>query len=260
MEILLNYSKYITVLTGAGVSTYSGIPDFRGKGTSSETRPDMSKFNPSPLHTILADLVNRGIIKHIVSQNIDDLHLKSGVPENKLSELHGNMMKEKCDGCHTVIRHDTQITDKRPCICGGTFSCTLVNFHDILDPIVFEKAKEEMKKTDLLIVMGTSLKVAPANTLPQIVSRAGMNIVVINNEPTDLDVLARIVYHNDILTVLTDIYNHVTKDTNLEITPTISNGFLVNFKRIEPWNCDKCTFLNRMRMNECEICEINRFS
>jgi NAD-dependent SIR2 family protein deacetylase len=260
MEILLNYSKYITILTGAGISTSSGIPDFRGKGTSSKIRPDLSKYFPSPVHNMISDLVNRGIIKHVITQNIDDLHLKSGVPEDKLIELHGNMMKEQCDICRTFIRHEKEIIIKRRCLCGGTFSCTIVNLNTNLDPIEFKKAEEETMKTDLLIVFGTSAKVSPANTLPQILSKKGDNIIVINNEPTQLDNMARIVYHDDIQTVLTDIYNYLIKGADMVVKPTIIRGFPTNIKCPKPWNCKNCTYYNTMRINDCEICEIQRIS
>lgn len=256
MEILLTFSKYITVLTGAGISTSSGIPDFRGKGTSSNTRPeDLSKFSPSRVHDLITDLVNLNIIKHVISQNIDDLHTKSGLSDNNITEIHGNMMKEKCTNCKKVVKHMTQVDGQRPCECGGTLQCTLINFGQDLDIDEFIKAEEEMKKTDLLFVIGTSMKVKPANTLPLIVSKNGGNIIIINNEPTDLDSQARLVYNCDILAVLEDIHRFLTEGKHTLIEPTTHKGFCGVLKLPEPWDCKRCTFHNTIRILECEMCE-----
>ena len=123
-KLLKSASKPV-IFTGAGISTNSGIPDYRsGMNTSSKTGPGIKNFKeddsfrqrvldsrkktqiarPSYSHLAIAELINKGYVEHLISQNIDDLHLKSGIPEDKLTELHGNVFVEQCGECGTSYR------------------------------------------------------------------------------------------------------------------------------------------------------------
>lgn len=249
MDVLLHYSKYITIFTGAGVSTGVGIPDFRGKGTSSETRPDFSKFNPGLEHRLIAEMVNTGKVKFLITQNIDDLH--RDVSEDKIIELHGNMMKNKCDVCNLETRASE---------CCGKPSCpSLVDFGVDLDIHKYDKAVEVLQKTDLLVIFGTSLKVAPSNRLPSIVLKNGGNVVLVNKDPTSLDDRVRLLYHCDVKDILIDMRN-IWENNPPSVQPTKLKGMLRWNNTIPAWTCTHCTFSNILLSDECEMCHTLKYS
>jgi len=224
MDILLNFSKHITFLTGAGISTGVGIPDFRGNGTSSETRPDFSKFSPGIVHKYISDMTNTNKVQYVLTQNIDDLH--RDITTDKLTELHGNVKKK-----------------------------TLVDFNTSLHVKDINKAYSILEKTDLLIIMGTSLMVSPVNKFPTIVLNNGGNVVIINKDPTDLDDRAGLVYRHDVEDVLCDMKGIFDGKTSY-LEPTIIRGFPNgHVNTCKQWDCNICTYTNRFTKLSCEICK-----
>ncbi|KAJ4835093.1 ditrans,polycis-polyprenyl diphosphate synthase [Turnera subulata] len=160
-HVLQDKSKHLVVFTGAGISTSCGIPDFRGpKGIWTLQRegkplPEASlpfhRAMPSITHMTLVELERAGIVKFIISQNVDGLHLRSGIPREKLAELHGNSFMEACPSCG-----------------------------DALPPKEMLPAEKHCKMADLVLCLGTSLQITPACNLPLKCLRGGGKIVIVN--------------------------------------------------------------------------------
>ena len=216
-EIIIN-SKYLVGFTGAGVSTESGLPDYRGpegvwtlrdKGLQPKlpTKP-ISEIEPNAGHHAFADLYELGILKYLISQNVDNLHLKSGIPPEILAELHGNHALAKCVDCDErftkqEIGWDDQIHGKgyrtespRPnqpiCECNGRIISSIVNFSDPLPEKEIIESENQSRKCDIMLVVGSSLSVFPAAELPVIAKRSGATLFIVNKGPTQLDNLADI--------------------------------------------------------------------
>mmetsp|Transcript_1528 Transcript_1528/g.2461 ORF Transcript_1528/g.2461 Transcript_1528/m.2461 type:complete len:388 (-) Transcript_1528:73-1236(-) len=218
-------ASHFIAFTGAGISTSCGIPDFRsgyntvlptGPGawekrkvqrpSKKNTKVQMSKAIPSPTHMAFVKLVQEGLLKFLVSQNVDGLHRKSGIPPEKLSELHGNTNLEKCKKCtkeymrdfrvrtsSSVHKHETgrNCDDPR---CRGKLKDTIINFGENLDEEILDKAFENAAMADLCLAMGSSLRVTPAADIPEIVSRKG-RLVIVNLQKTPLDSKAELTIH-----------------------------------------------------------------
>jgi len=217
----LKNSKYCVALTGAGISTESGIPDFRSKDSGiynyvSEnvfsielfyTQPEIF-YNfarkwlaqvitkkPNKAHYALAKLENKGILKCIITQNIDGLHHKAG--SQKVYEVHGNIRTSHCLKCgkefdFTYVKNELIDKNNIPVkcnLCGGIIKPDVVFFGEQL-PQDFMSAIEESKKADLMLVLGTSLTVYPVAMLPEYCDG---ELIIINNEPTPLDSRATVV-------------------------------------------------------------------
>ncbi|KAG0576914.1 hypothetical protein KC19_5G117700 [Ceratodon purpureus] len=156
---LVKGSSRIVVHTGAGISTSAGIPDFRGpegvwtlraKGLKAKSRP--GSYSPTLTHMMIVGMLESGRLYHLVSQNTDGLHIRSGIPTDKISELHGNTNMEKCSKCgHRFIRsfrtrtaakvHD-HLTGRKCERCGGALKDTIVNFGESLPSEQLSKAHE----------------------------------------------------------------------------------------------------------------------
>lgn len=198
-------AQHVVVHTGAGVSTNSGIPDFRGpsgvwtvqqqrQDETSEHRakrrrvsassPDTARCNgkptvsfenamPSLTHAVIAALHRQKLIHYVISQNIDALHLKSGLPRESLSELHGNLFVDWCAHCSTESARDSEATTVglRPtglaCVeCGKTLTDKALDWEDELPEPDFQRAQSHSAKADLQLVVGTSCQMDPARNLP----------------------------------------------------------------------------------------------
>ncbi|MSP05527.1 MAG: NAD-dependent deacetylase [Acetobacteraceae bacterium] len=232
---LIETSQRGIVFTGAGISTESGIPDFRSPTgiwqtskpiyfqdfmASSEARqetwrrkfltdPTIRAAEPNRGHRAVARLVREGKISAIITQNIDGLHQASGVPENKVIELHGNTTFAHCldcgeryeiDALKAVFERDGDVHD---CVaCGGFIKTATISFGQAMPEAAMLRAQAETMAADLCIVLGSSLVVYPAAGFPERAKRNGAKLVIVNNEETGLDRMADLVIHRGIGTVL----------------------------------------------------------
>ena len=218
-------AKYCTALTGAGVSTLSGIRDFRGKDglyndTDAEKIFDISYFEkdpsfyykasisfiynidekePSIVHNVLAELEKRGYLKTVITQNIDLLHQKAG--SNNVVEIHGSPRFHYCLRCAGVrITFDEVVAVLRDgelpkCPnCGRVLKPAITFFGESLPIDALREATGEAQKSDLMLVLGTSLTVFPAASMPQYTLQMGGDIVIVNNMETPLDRYALLHY------------------------------------------------------------------
>ena len=187
-------SRYPVVFTGAGISTESGLPDFRGpdglwtrrdKGLPPRpmSRP-WDSVEPNKGHIAIVELQKLEKLKFLISQNVDNLHLKSGIRPELLAELHGNITKLRCTRCGKILgRSDGRTT----CQCGGTLASSVVDFGQPLPERDLRLSFEHSRKSDLFIVVGSSLVVTPAADMPREALRAGARLVIINQGETPLD-------------------------------------------------------------------------
>ncbi|MGD0376910.1 MAG: Sir2 family NAD-dependent protein deacetylase [Streptosporangiaceae bacterium] len=227
----------LTVLTGAGVSTDSGIPDFRGPQGLWTRNPGAEKLSsyqaymadpalrrrswqarlahpawtaePNAAHLALAALARSGIDTRVVTQNIDGLHLRAGTPPERVVELHGTMFGAICTGCGDrtamaeALARVRSGEDDPPCVqCGGILKSATVMFGQKLEPRVYQRAAIAAARCDLLIVVGSTLTVEPAASLCAIAVRARARLVIVNHEPTPYDETATAVIRDPIGTAL----------------------------------------------------------
>ena len=189
----MHESKYLVVFTGAGISTESGLRDFRGpdglwtrrdKGLSTPPQ-EWSGVEPNTGHIAITELQNLGKLAFLISQNVDNLHLKSGIKPELLAELHGNLTKVRCDRCDFKM---DRIEGERECpLCGGKLVSTVVNFGQSLPVKDLTESYEHSQKCDLFIVVGSSLVVTPAADMPRVALQAGAQLVIINQGETPFD-------------------------------------------------------------------------
>ena len=185
-------AKYLVVFTGAGISTESGLPDFRGpdgiwtrqeKGLPPKTRP-FTSVEPNAGHRAVVELQSLGKLKFLISQNVDNLHLRSGIHPELLAELHGNVAKLRCQRCDTRVDKSLGLDI---CKCGGKFVSSVVNFGDSLPQKDLEESFHHSSRCDLFVVVGSSLVVSPANDMPRVALRSGARLVIINQGETLMD-------------------------------------------------------------------------
>ncbi len=237
LETLLEECTRAVVFTGAGISTESGIPDFRSPGgiwskfapvyfqdfvASEEARReawrrkmvvdrDMQEAKPNRGHRAVAELVRREKAACVITQNIDGLHQKSGIPEARIVELHGNSTYAACLDCgsrHELepILEDFARDETLPVCgaCGGIVKTATVSFGQAMPQAAMHRAEKETLECDLFIAIGSSLVVYPAAGFPVLAKRNGARLVIINREPTDLDGLADLVLNCEIGPTLGD--------------------------------------------------------
>ena len=202
-------SRYTVVFTGAGISTESGLPDFRGPD-GVWTRRDkglpprsMSKswdaVEPNSGHLAILELQKIGKLKFLISQNVDNLHLKSGIQSELLAELHGNMTKQRCALCEKTYDFSAGVL---VCDCGGSLASSVVDFGQPLPQKDLSLSFGHSSQCDLFIVVGSSLVVTPAADMPKEALTAGAKLVIINHGETPLDSLAHLRFHEKIGEVL----------------------------------------------------------
>ena len=215
---MLSESIYLVAFTGAGISTESGLPDYRGpegvwtlreKGLKPKLpKKPMSLIEPNPSHYVFVDLYGIGLLKYLISQNVDNLHLKSGVPSDILAELHGNSNKMKCLECDTRFSKDdikwedsvygTGYRTEKPRInqptcphCAGRIISSVINFNDPMPKKEMRDAEFHSKKCDVMLVVGSTLSVFPAADFPITAkNNAGAILIIINMGKTGLDDIA----------------------------------------------------------------------
>jgi NAD-dependent deacetylase len=202
-------ARYPVFFTGAGISTESGLPDFRGPD-GLWTRRDKG-LPPKPMnkpwdavatnsgHLAIAELQKLGKLKFLISQNVDSLHLKSGIKPDILAELHGNITKLRCTRCRKTV--DRSENPAR-CECGGTLVSSVVDFGQPLPERDLALSFEHSRKSDLFVVVGSSLVVTPAADMPVEALRAGARLVIINQGETPLDSYAHLRFFEQIGEVL----------------------------------------------------------
>jgi NAD-dependent deacetylase len=201
-------SKRLVVLTGAGISTESGLPDFRGpdglwtrkaKGLTAENK-DWSEAEPNAGHLAIVEIQNLNKLKFLISQNVDNLHLKSGIRPELLAELHGNMTKLRCSRCEFTMDN---FGDNISCPdCGGKMVPSVVNFGQSLPRKDLEDAIRHSQDCDLFVVVGSSLVVYPAADMPRVAVESGAKLVIINEGNTPLDESAHLRFGEKIGLVL----------------------------------------------------------
>jgi len=195
-------STYVVVFTGAGVSTESGLPDFRGPD-GIWTRQDKglppppmerpwSGVDPNPAHYAIRALQDLGKLKFLISQNVDNLHLKSGIRPELLAELHGNITKLRCQRCGKQVDKDTAAAQ---CSCGGSLAPSVVDFGQSLPEKDLKESFYHSQRCDLFVAVGSSLVVTPAAHMPVEALRAGAKLVIINHGETPLDTNAHLRFH-----------------------------------------------------------------
>lgn len=238
---LLKDAQNPVAFTGAGISTPSGIPDFRSttSGLWHNINPmavaSLSAFRhnpeafynwiyplakqtyaalPNPAHYALAALESLGKLEAVVTQNIDMLHTRAG--SQQVYEVHGHLREATCIHCFTVYPAMELIstfieTRKLPRCnhCGGILKPNVILFGEQLPAQIFQKARNAMLKADVILVVGSSLEVAPAGDLPLLAKRNGAQLIIINQEPTPADAQALIIIHQDVAEVLPTIVHHM---------------------------------------------------
>lgn len=230
LRVMLASSKRAVVFTGAGVSTESGIPDFRSPGgiwskyqpidfrefMSSEVArretwrrkiaidESISSAEPNRGHRAIQHLVAEGKVSCVITQNIDGLHQRSGVPDSQVIELHGNGTYAACLECarryelSDVFARFKRNEEVPLCECGGFIKSATISFGQ---PMPFEPmrlAHSESKNCDLFLAIGSSLVVYPAAGFPAVAKHAGARLVILNRDPTDLDYMADLVLNLEI--------------------------------------------------------------
>jgi NAD-dependent deacetylase len=231
LKRLIEAAGNIVIFTGAGISTESGIPDFRSPGglwtkyapidfrdfmASEDMRREswrrkfamdevMTKAEPNRGHRAVDKLVRLGKCTHVITQNVDGLHQVSGVPEQKIIELHGNSTYATCLECGeryelAEIREIFSTDETLPeChACGGIIKTATISFGQSMPEAEMERAQAATFDADLFIAIGSSLVVYPAAAFPEIAKRNGAKLVILNREETGLDPLADLVVHEEI--------------------------------------------------------------
>lgn len=186
-------SQYLVVFTGAGISTESGLRDFRGpdglwtrrdRGLATPQQ-DWTGVKPNAGHIAIYELQELGKLAFLISQNVDNLHLKSGIRPELLAELHGNLTKVRCTECE--FKMDRAEGESECPLCGGKLVSTVVNFGQSLPAKDLAESYEHSQKCDLFIVVGSSLVVYPAADMPRVALQAGAKLVIINQGETPFD-------------------------------------------------------------------------
>jgi NAD-dependent deacetylase len=228
---LLRDSRRALFFTGAGISTESGIPDFRSPGgvwtrmqpiyfqefvSSEEKRREAwrRRFDnrdgwvgakPNRGHEVVADFVRRGKAASVITQNVDNLHQVSGVPDERVIELHGNASYATCLSCHrryelVEIEQEFKANGAvAPCRhCQGIIKSATISFGQQMPELPMRRAAEETLACDLFIVLGSSLSVFPAADFPVRAKQNGAALVIVNRDPTPIDELADVLIHESI--------------------------------------------------------------
>lgn len=200
-------AKNLVVFTGAGISTESGLPDFRGPDgiwTRQERglplpRRDFSSVEPNAGHMAIVELQKLGKLSFLISQNIDNLHLRSGITPDLLAELHGNVTKLRCKRCQAEVDESAGLDT---CSCGGRLVSSVVDFGQTLPRKALADSYWHSQHCDLFIVVGSSLVVYPAADMPREAVQSGARLVIINEGETPLDSLAHLRFDERIGEVL----------------------------------------------------------
>ena len=233
----IDAARRIVVLTGAGISTDSGIPDFRGPQGLWTRNPEAEKMatlqhyvadpevrrrawrtrvespmhdrEPNDGHRALVTLERRGILDTLVTQNVDGLHLKAGSSPERVVEIHGTAREVVCLGCGERAAMERALARVRagevdpPCrSCGGILKSATISFGQGLVQADLERAGAAARRCDLMLAVGTKLSVYPIAGIVPVAKEAGARVVILNAEPTEMDSLADIILRGSISALL----------------------------------------------------------
>lgn len=234
----------VALLSGAGVSTDSGIPDYRGPNGLWRRDPEAEKLvtyeyymgdpeirrrswrmrretfalaaEPNAAHRAVAELERSGAAVRVITQNVDGLHQRAGVPDRKVLELHGTVRSVVCTRCHARGAMEDALArveageDDPPCRdCGGILKSATVMFGERLDPVVLGEAVAISKACTVFVAVGTSLQVHPAAGLADVAADHGARLIVVNAEPTPYDERADEVIREPIGTALPQLLRRI---------------------------------------------------
>lgn len=241
---LLGAARHAVVLTGAGISTPSGIPDFRSPGTGEWARADpldvvslstfqrdparfyawlrplivkMAVAKPNPAHDALADLERMGILQAVLTQNIDGLHQEAG--SKNVIELHGSLETLTCPNCRRTVSggacyQDFIVDNVMPHCkeCGGILKPDIIFYQENLPEKAWWSAVHFAEQADVFLVAGTSLEVSPVSGLPLYALENGADLIILNYSTTYLDKQATIAINGNIAVVLPEIVHAILKE------------------------------------------------
>ena len=237
-------AKRIVVLTGAGISTESGIPDFRGPQGVWTKNPEAEKTatiqyylsdpevrirawkhrlespmwqaEPNAAHRAVAELERRAALHTLVTQNIDGLHQKAGSSRDRIVEIHGNVHEVKCMSCDArgpmapaLARVEAGEVDPACLDCGGILKSATISFGENLVPEDLDRAQRAAAGADLFLALGTSLGVYPAAALPELALAAGARLVIVNAQETPFDRVAEAVVRDPLGEVLPELVDAI---------------------------------------------------
>ena len=228
---LVKVSERTVILTGAGISTESGLPDFRSdNGFWTKNKPIqfnefllseekqrlswernielhllLRKIKPNIGHAFVKKITNMRKNNFLITQNIDGLHQKSGVPKNKIIEIHGSAIEAACLECEAkqnILDFHSAIKSKSPlpkcAICDGVVKVATISFGQPMNEMDMMHASKIVEDSDLMIVMGSSLKVLPAGKLPNLAMQSGSKLIIFNRDETRYDSSADIVINDEL--------------------------------------------------------------
>ena len=239
---LIKTSKKTIVLTGAGISTESGLPDFRSKdGFWTKNKPIqfqdylddeekqrlswsrnielhkiLREINPNIGHAFVEKVINFNEENLLITQNIDGLHQRSGIQEDKIIEIHGNAIEAKCLDCekkakiidfHAAIKTNNLLPK---CLnCNGVVKVATISFGQPMNENDMLKATKISSECELMIVMGSSLSVMPAGQIPNLAIQSGAKLVILNREETIYDAMADIVINDELKNICGKLINKI---------------------------------------------------
>ena len=240
---LINEAKKIVILTGAGISTESGLPDFRsddGFWTKNkpilfkeflrdedsrklswkrnfELKEKLASIKPNSGHFFVRDLINTSSNHHLITQNIDGLHADTGLEREKIIEIHGNATKASCLNCfkefNPSLFHDAAINncDIPSCDdCGSLVKVSTISFGQPMNEKDHTDAMYLTQAADLFIAIGTSLSVQPVAKLPELAKKNGANLIILNREETPLDGVADLVINGELKDLFAKISENIS--------------------------------------------------
>lgn len=234
LRALLEPARRVLVFTGAGLSTASGIPDFRGpQGLwtkrppvyfdeflasesrrldyweyKSEQQAVLAAARPNAAHLALVELERTGRLLGLVTQNIDGLHHAAGSDPRLVVELHGSNREVECVSCGLrsppgpALERFAAAGACPTCACGGWLKFATVSFGQALDPAVLERAADMARRSDLVVSLGSTLSVQPAAGVPLLAARRGVPYAIVNRGPTDHDRVATLRLEADVSEVV----------------------------------------------------------
>lgn len=243
------------VFTGAGISTESGIPDFRSKGglwdkyqpiyfdefmASKEARieywqrkadlyPDLVRAKPNPAHIALANLYEMGLLEVVITQNIDGLHQQAGLPDESVIELHGNTYRVRCMSCQkTSSIHEAQkrveAGDLAPeCECGGYLKPDTISFGQSMPVEAVQRAMALSQTCDVFLVVGSTLLVQPAALMPPCAKQSGAFLVIINLSDTPCDDMSDVLIRGKAGEVLPKVVDEVRRISGVQFEQRASD-------------------------------------